>query len=316
MTFSRAALALVLCGCAHAPASITVAAALPRAQQALALPEPTVDFGCGIYAKDGVTEDAAAYRVCVERAVAAGGTCEAGGSPALTTLELAVALIDGAGGPTDIPRARTLLAPCFRDVAVEEVLTHADAKEKDPHARPFEGCDAFAQTTFASTECIAEHVQNERAWLKRERRSYSASTRPLFDIATRAASEWQTKLGAIDYARYAGGTMRGAAMESQIFTAMRTRRDRLAKIHTWTPGELSSEDRAMSRQELVRARRELVDGAESEVIAAAEAEDKAWSAYRDAEADLYEALHPGLRQGALIELAGERTNALCTMCEP
>lgn len=311
MTFSRAALALFLCGCARAPVSVTVPAALPRAVQAVVVPEPEEDFGCSVYAKDGVSENAETFRVCLEREVAAAAPCDDGASPDLPALELAVALIDGAGGPSDVPRAKKLLEKCFVDVAVEKVLAHADEKKRNPRAPAFEGCDAFAETTFAATECIGEHIQNERAWLRRERHAYDERTRLLFDAASKAAAEWQAKLGGIDYARYGTGTMRGAAMETRILGAMKTRRERLADLRAWKAAPVTTEARTAAHDRLVRAKNAIADDdSEPEVPKAVDAEELAWIIYRDAEIALYEAVHPGAHDAAAFVVATEHADAL------
>jgi len=313
MTFRSAALALLVCGCVqHATPKVTVAAALPRAQAPVAVPEPEEDFGCGVYAKGGASENPEAFRACVRRAVMEEPVCEDGGSPDLATLELAVVMIDGRGGPPDIAGARSLLAACFRDVAVEEVLAHADAKEKNPQAPPFETCDQFAQTTFASLACLTEHVQNEKAWLARQRRSFGSSLeRPAFDAAARAADAWAMKLGEVDYARYAGGTMRNSAAEARIFEAMKARRERLDRIRAWSPN--TSTDEATTREQLGRAKRAILEDAEPEVKKALDAEEAAWLAYRDAEVALYETLHAGARTSVTNELAAARAEMLCEM---
>ncbi len=312
MTFSRVASALVLCGCTHAPTSVTVQTALARAQEAVVTPEPEEDYGCGVFAKNGVSENASDFRSCLEQRVAAEEPCGEG-SPSLVTLELAVALIDGAGGSADVPRARKLVGACFRDGAVETVLAHADDVDKSPRARALETCDDIAQTTLASTDCITEHVLNERAWLHRERRSFGGSLRPVFDAASRAASAWATKLGEVDYARYADGTMRGPAMQSRILAAMKTRRDRLERIHAPTPSAVTDYVRDTAIEDVARARSAILENAEPEVAAAIEAEEKSWLTYRDAEADLYDALHSGSRAAAMALLAAEHARTLCAM---
>lgn len=278
------------------------------------MPEPDEDFGCGVFAKDGVSENARDFRACLERKVAAAEPC-GGGSPSLVTLELATVLIDGADGKSDVPHARALLDGCFRDASVETVLGHADDKDSNPGVLALETCDEIAQTTLASSECLAEHVQNERAWLHRERGSLAAPARPSFVAASRAAETWQTKLGEIDYARYAGGTMRGPAMQSRIYMAMKTRRHRLERIREWTATESSDDDRAAVRRNVAQARREILEDAQPEVTTALEAEEKAWLAYRDAESALYETLRPGSRTEAQTMIAAEHAQLLCAMSD-
>jgi hypothetical protein len=312
MTFLCAVLAILVCGCTHAPTSVTVTAALPHVVQTVAAPEPEEDFGCGVYAKDGVDENAAMFRTCLEREVAATtAPCDEGGSPELPTLELAVALVDGVGGPADVPRAKALFDKCFHDVAVEAVLEHAETKKRDPSTAPLDTCDAFAQTTFASTECTGEHIQNEKAWLHRERRTYDARTRVIFDAATKAATEWQTRLGSIDYARYGNGSMRGAAMESRMLGAMKARRERLVGLRAWKPKLVSVEERTAVLEELERLKDVIKeDDSEPEVPKALDQEETAWVAYRDAEIALYEAFHFEARDAASLLVATEHTGAL------
>lgn len=313
MTSSRVALALVLCGCPPAaPVKVTVGAAvLPVTPPPIAMPERE-ELGCGVFAKDGVLESPSQFRACLERAVAAQEPCS-GGSPSLVTLELATALIDGTSGRPDIPRARKLLAGCFQDVSVQTVLAHADDKESSPETAPLETCDEIAQTTVASSECLAEHIQNERAWLRRERRKLEGVQRSMFDAASIAAEKWETKLGEIDYARYSGGTLRGPAMQSRIFTAMTARRHRLERMNVWKATKTTDAERDAIRNNVAMARREILEDAEPEVVTALESEEKAWLVYRDAESDLYEALRPGSRAAAITALATEHAQMLCAM---
>ena len=309
MTFSRAALALVLMGCAHAPANVTVTAATPRAQPYVETPEPPEDFGCGVFAKGGVDDSPTAYRACLERAVAAETPCEGGGSPDLLVLELSVALVDGVGGPADVTRGRKLLDGCFRDIAVQAVLEHAQAKTQ----KPFEKCEDFAQTTLSINECLQQHIQNERAWLRRERHTYGANTRPAFDTATSAADKWEKTLGDIEYQRYDGGTMRVPAMLSRVYGAMQKRRARLAKIREWHATEPSPEDRQNARWKLEQALRTIASEAEANETLALHVEEKAWGDFRDAEIALYEALHPNARARAMFDVASEHADEMCSL---
>ncbi|HEY2370496.1 MAG TPA: hypothetical protein VGH87_29065, partial [Polyangiaceae bacterium] len=292
MTFRQGCVGLLLCGCAHAPTIVTVTAAAPRAQPQVELAEPEEDFGCAVYAKGGIDESPAAFRACVEHVVATETRCEGGGSPDLSTLELSVTLIDGVGGAVDIPGGRKILDGCFSDVAVQAVLEHARLKAEKPRTPPFEKCEDFAQTTLAITECLQQHVQNERAWLRRERRSYGPVTRPAFDAAASAAKTWMEALGDIEYRRYEGGTVRGPAMLSRIYGAMQKRRARLAAIRTWSATEATPEAREYARSKLAEALRTITTEAEPNEKHALEEEEKTWRVFRDAEVALYEALHP------------------------
>jgi hypothetical protein len=110
-----------------------------------------------------------------------------------------------------VPRARGLLSKCFRDVAVEDVLAHADAKESNPKTAAFESCDTYATTTFASGECLAEHVQNERARVRKSRRTFDASVRPSFDEASRAAETYAEARGRRQSARRTPAPPRGSS---------------------------------------------------------------------------------------------------------
>ena len=282
MTSARVALLVLLVGCARpSPPSVTVLTALPKAQPPVVMAEPEESFGCSIYAQDGVSENPVAFRTCIESAVATETVCEDGGSPDLPTLELAV--------------------------------EHADAKAKDASTPALGGCTAFAMTTLASTDCLTEHVTSERAWLRRMRRDYGEGVRVFFDDATRAAKAHTSKLGEVVYTMYAGGTMRGPAMQSKILEAMRKRRARLEGIRAWSAKSPSAEERASARQDLVHALSALRQDADPEVVTALRAEEEAWLTYREAEAALYEQLHPGARDAIALELALEHARSMCEL---
>jgi hypothetical protein len=292
-----------------------VKTAPPHAQVAIETPEPEEDFGCGVYAKGGIDESPTAYRACIERVVAAETVCEGGGSPDLSTLELSVALIDGIGGDVDVARGRKLLDGCFRDTAVQVVLEHAYFKTQKPATPAFEKCEDFAQTTLSINECLEQHIQNERAWLRRERRSYGAITRPVFDAATSAAKTWMSALGDIEYQRYGEGTMRGPAMLSRIYGAMKKRRVRLAAIRTWTPVEATPDERQNARWKLEKALHLIVTEAEDNEKRALEKEEKEWGEFRNAEIALYEALHPNARARAVFDIGDEHANEMCSLVQ-
>ena len=290
-------------------------AATPHPQVAVETPEPEEDFGCGVYAKGGVDESPAAYRACLEKAVAAEARCEGGSSPDLATLELSVALIDGIGGPIDVPGGRKLLDGCFRDVSVDAVLEHVQLKADKPRTPPFEKCEDFAQTTLAITECLQQHIQNERAWLRRERRGYGPVTRPAFDVATAAAKTWMQALGDIEYQRYGDGTMRGPAMLSRIYGAMKKRRARLAEIRGWSAIEASADERDRARWKLENALHTIETEAEPDEKHALIEEEKAWIAFRDAEVALYVALHPNAQARAAFEIGSEHADEMCSLVQ-
>jgi hypothetical protein len=312
MTFRRVALALLFCGCADAPATVTVATPPPRTPTATVVNvEP--DFGCAAYAKAGPRESASAFRACVEKVVAAETPCEGGASPDLPTLELAAALIDGAGGPADAARARKLLAGCFRDASVQDVIAHADEKESNATTPPFASCEDFAMTTFAISECFMMEVQVEQAWMRRLRGEQRAEVLALFDAAASAANAYARALGLIQYARYADGTIRDVVAVVATRAEMQTRRARIAAISAWRP-RVPALDRETARTNLARTFKTFSKN-QPDVATAIRAEERAWRAYRDAEASLYEKLHPGARDAIFAELAVEHADAVGAMVE-
>lgn len=317
MTAVRFVFAIVLGACAPAPHVVTLATmARPRDAPpvVVAANEPEEDFGCGVFAKDGVTPDARKARACLEKA-AASDTCSGGSSPSLEVLELAVALIDGTGGPSDIPRARALLAPCFRDVSVEEVLAHADAVTRVSVAPPFESCDAFAQTTIAQSECLAEHTQNEHAWIHDTRKQLDAKARALFDAATKAHDDYATKMGAIAYAKYSGGTLRDPAMRAQILAMLRRRHAHITALSTLVPSA-NRADVAVAEQKAAHALAGARGRADAEMRVAIDDMMKSLAAYRDAEVAFAEHVHPGSREAILSQLARERADDLRATTTP
>jgi hypothetical protein len=307
-------LTLTACG-GPTPAAVTVAPIpVASAKAPEPVPERYDDLGCGVFAKDGASPSATALRRCLER-TAPEDACTGGGSPDLSTLELSVAMIDGTGGPVDVPRARKLLEGCFVDVSVDAVLEHAARKEKDPTTAPLDSCDAYAQTTLAMTECATEHTQNERAWLRRIRRDLAPDVRPLFDAATHAYDVYAEKLGTVEYERYAGGTLRSPAMASKVLFLLHERRMRVAAIASFVPGRVTSEDLAAARDETLRAFSAAHD-AEPEAVEAVEAASKTWLAYRGAEIALYERVHPGSRDAVILLLGREHAKDLCGTVPP
>ena len=77
---------------------------------------------------------------------------------------------------------------------------------------------------------------------------------------------------------------------------------------------MSPSDRETARTDLARTFKALSEN-QPDVMTAIETEEKAWRAYRDAEADLYEKLHPGARDAILVELAIEHVRAIEGMVE-
>ena len=314
VTFAAFAFAI---GCTTRAAAPTVVAVAPLASSSppplvVATPEPEEDFGCGVFAKDGVSPSASELRKCVARE-ARQDACGEHASPTLPKLELAVAMIDGVGGPRDVEGARALLAPCFADVAVEDVLEHASKVASNPKTAPLDSCSDYASTTFASLECIVEHTKNERAWLAQARRDWDPATRALFDAATRAHDEFAEKVGTVFYAMYAGGTMRDPAMRSRVLALLRVRRARIAKFRANDAAPSKNDvSAAAAKRALDAALAQLRVDAPSNVIDALADVQPAWQRYRDAETALYEAAHPGSRAALTVTLERELAGALTT----
>ena len=231
---------------------------------------------------------------CLERE-AAKDTCEGGSSPSLALLELAVVRFDTARSATDVARARKLLAPCFRDESVLTVLAHADARESNPKTPPFGSCDAFAVTTLASTDCLSEHLEDERAWLRARQRTMDAETARLFDAANAAFETYATDVGAITYAMFDGGSRRNPGMQSVRLGAMLRRHRRLAGL----PARPAADPTDGDATEPSAAMRTAI----------AEA-DRAWPAYRAAEMAYFGHVHAGSRAALGAALAHEHAEDL------
>jgi len=306
---TRLLLLASLTACSAGPAAVTVAPVASSSVAPVSLDEHYDDLGCGVFAKGGAAESATALRRCLERTVPK-DACASGGSPDLATLELAVSLIDGTGGPADVPRARELLARCFADASVLAVLTHAGTR-----GSPLDSCDAYAQTTLAMTDCATEHAQSERAWMRRIRHELPSDARPLFDVATAAYEVYARKLGEVTYDRYAGGTARSPAMADEIRSLLHERRVRLQTIRTFVASPVTPEELASARETL-RDRLAAAEGAEPEAKQAVAAASHAFLPYRDAEIALYERLHPGSRAAVTLMLGREHAAHLCGTIPP
>ncbi len=316
MTRAAAAATFLLAACAaHGPSVLTVVPVrATSATSPVAVELRYDDLGCGVFAKDGPAPNARAGRDCLERSLPK-TPCEGGGSPELATLELAVSLIDGAGGPADVPRARKLLDGCFADVAREAVLEHAAAKQKNEATAPLEKCDAYAQTTLAMTECTIEHTQTERAWLRRIEHELAPDLRTLFASATLAFERYAEKIGAIEYERYAGGTMRSPAMAAKILALLQRRRARVATLRAFVPAHVTSDELRSTREQIERTSSTARD-AEPEAPAAVDDAIKAWIPYFEAELALYERVSPNSRDSVTVLLGQEHAADLCASVPP
>lgn len=295
------ALLFASCHVAHTP-QVTLASP-PSSHAATTGVVREDELPCGAYAPDGASPDAAKARTCLERAMKS-DSCD-GGSPSLDRLELAVSLIDGTGRPADSKRGLALLDGCFEDVAVEAVREH-EAK----HEAAFTSCDSFAVTTVASTACLAEHVANEEIWLRVVQRTMPSDRASLFAAATKAHGVYATKVGAIAYARFSGGSMRDPAMVASILAQLKRRRariDGLVKSSTIPPAPELSRAEANAARALASA---LAD-AEADTVAAIDEADAAWPAYREAEVAFYESFHPGARSAVVAALDVERYADFC-----
>jgi hypothetical protein len=263
------------------------------------------DFPCGAYAPDGFAPDAMKARACLERANADGKTTCDGGSPPLALLELAVSLADGAGGPADPERALSLLKGCFADVSVQAVALHIQKRDA-----PFRSCDAFAQTTLASSECLAEHTDNERLWIRFASRRMSPERAALFTSAAKTYDAYATDVGAIAYARFEGGTMRDPAMRATTLALLRRRHARIAKL--LDVGEIPpAVDVANAESNAERALENARANADHDVLTAIAKANDAWPAYRDAEIALYENVRAGSRDAAHAAIEVERFADFC-----
>jgi len=307
MRFHRLTIAIVIFSCRQAETpNVTIASATTDAAPApVAIDDEPVskEFPCAAFVGDGVTPDAAKARACLERVVQA-QPCD-GGSPSLERLELAASLADGAGGPADRARAKSLFAGCFADASVAEILAHVDGA-----TAPYKSCDAFAMTTLASSACLAEHAANEDLWLKRVKRKLPPDRAALFASATKAHDAYATKVGSIAYMRYEGGTMRDPAMRSVIVAMLKRRRARLAKL--FDDGSIPlAIDLAQAERNAKRALDSARSNAEGDVLTAINDANAAWPAYRDAELALYASYDHGARSAVLGVLEVEYFSDFC-----
>ncbi len=289
------------CRAAEAP-SVTLAA--PAIDAAAPIAAYEEELPCGAYAPDGASPDATKARACLEREVKS-DPCGDHVSPSLARLELAVSLIDGTGGPADSKRGLALFDGCFEDASVQTVREH-EAK----HEAAFGSCDAFAMTTLASSACIAEHVENEDIWLRVVKRTMSSDRAALFAAATKAHDAYAFKVGAITYARFAGGTMRDPAMRAAILAQMKRRHTRIERLmqSNWIP---RAPELAIAEENAARALATARADAEPDTLPAINDAVVVWPAYRDAEVAFYESYRPGERSAVIAALDVERYADFC-----
>ena len=110
-------------------------------------------------------------------------------------------------------------------------------------------------------------------------------------------------MGSIAYAKYDGGSLRNPAMQGQIFSMLRARRERLKDVGRKTAGPA---DVSAAKSEVTRALEDTrKDAVAADERTAIDDADRTWSAYRDAELALYERFEPGLRDVILAKLLRE-----------
>lgn len=300
--------ACVTLGCGHPTTpSVTIAASVTDAAPPIVAPHEE-ELPCSAYAHDGVTPNPARARACLE-AIVKTQSCDEG-SPPLEMLELAVSLIDGTGGPADSKRALALFDHCFEDASVQAVREHATKKAASPSEPPLTSCDAFAATTLALSECLAEHGENEAVWLRVAKRNMPSDRAALFTAAARAHDVYATKMGAIAYARFGNGSMRNPAMRAVTLALMRRRHARIERL--MEAGYIPpAPELARAEANAERALQNARSVADAPTLAAIEEADAAWPAYRDAEIAFYESYHPGGRTLLTAALDVERYVDLC-----
>ncbi len=307
------ACAIISFGCGHVETpSVTIASRPVVAQAAPAVVQDDdiqLDFPCAPFAPDGITPDATKARACLERVVKTQDACDKQ-SPTLERLELAVSFADGAGGLADPAHAKSLLATCFEDISVQEVVEHVEK-----HGAPYATCDTYALTTFATAACLGEHEDNERLFvqrMKRQVRTQGILRAQLFETATKAFEVYAKKIGGIRYMQYAGGTMRDPAMRNALVNLARQRRARLDKL--FDHGELpTAPPLATAERNATRAldgARENAEG-NTDVLGAIEEARAAWPAYRDAEIAFYENVKQGSRDAVRAALDVEFFGDFC-----
>jgi hypothetical protein len=248
----------------------------------------------------GTRRDLTRARACFERSIGK-ATCEEGNSAGLPQAQLAVMLIDGAGGPVDIPRARALFAGCFDDSTAKDVLAHADAKEVDPGTEPEDFCGPDHRgTTLTSNDCFAQQVTEEETrgelLAKRVVAGFDDTGRRLFLDAGKAYAGYARARGAYGYEGSIQGSIRNMVALTTERALYRRRTREIAGLSRFVAPTTSTKQVSDAEKGAAAAFKAVVVDTPGEK-AALEETQLTWSAYREAEVRFYvQAFGP--KQGA------------------
>jgi hypothetical protein len=238
---------------------------------------------------DGTTKDLSRARACLLRTTST-SKCD-GSSAGLSEAELAIYLIDGVGGPEDIPAARRVFDGCFNDVTAQAVLAHADAKAANPGAPGVDFCKDYGGTTLTANACLARARQHEETRAALQAKSVVAGLddegKRLFAVASAAYTAYVDAMGSYVYEVFKDGSIRNAMALEEESGLLARRTAEVAGLGRVAP-------KAAAPIEIERAARK-VDAALKKQSAAAATEEirgriaeaqRAWVAYREAETAL------------------------------
>lgn len=237
----------------------------------------------------GTRRDLGRGRACLERSVGA-RACDPGSSSGLEGAALATMLIDGAGGPQDIPRAKALFAGCFEDETTSWVRERADAKTKDPSSRAETICESGHGTTLVSNDCgVRERVRAQtRAELQGKQvvAGLDEAGKSLFGSAARRYGAYVAAMGEYGYEVYIQGSIRNGVMLARETELYEARARQLKAFPQFVAPATSVEDVRRGDERVAAALAKVTTATAAERVALEKTEET-WEAYRDAEVALY-----------------------------
>lgn len=241
---------------------------------------------------DVVPRDVVRARACFERGI--GPPCD-GSSAFLDREALAVMLIDGVGGKSDIPGAKALFSTCLDDVTKDEVLKYAAA---GPHSPSVDACK-IGGTTLVWNQCVG-HSE----WRAREVGFISAKKiattldnegRRLFLAVNKAHEEYADARARFILDIYAGGSLGPPLAGEHKGQLIKKRADDLEAFASF---DAKSPTEAEANAAIKAAKCENTE--------------KEYKAYRDAEVAFYDHVYGGaqghaeVRRAIIIKLSKRR----------
>lgn len=240
----------------------------------------------------GEPKDWTSARRCFEQRVA-NDLC-AGSSPSLERLYLAVMYLDAQGGPADLARARSLFSGCFQDSGVQQVLDVVKSRESGQrgpgHSLDF--CDDIGGTTFDLQACqTVREKRIGRGLTGIEKAVQGRLDAKGRDLYAKASETWK-KFIQSDAKRasdgYRGGSLQSVAYGQRLNDLAEGRVVTLGKLFDYRPDPShDSAQFAKADRSLNVAYQKASRGQDEEARKLLQEAERAWIAYRDAEASFY-----------------------------